>query len=305
MLFSCQRLYSQSVDCLGRSTVITVVGRRDKDQASPIGSLSSEDLRAKVGGKSVAIESVAPRSKPLRVSIVLDIGSGQRKLTWDATRLMIHNFPAHFLEGTEFSLVAFDDRVEQKASLQRGTHALDEFLDALLPSKTKESKTGLYEGLAAGIRTFGTPQLGDTVFLVTAWEDAGNSDEQKATVQWLSAAGIRLFGISFDSSRLPRVAPTGTFVSLTSFTPIEAAARMSGGLWIRSSASGPALDMLPKASASVMADFYTLGLKLEQPVDKAEEMRIELVKGGKISLKPNLSLKDVVLSYPQALYPCR
>jgi hypothetical protein len=305
VLFACPWVHSQSADCLSRSTVITVVGPRDKNGASPIASLSPEDLRGKLGGKSVSIESVAPPSKPLRVSIVLDIGSAQTKLTWDATRLIIHNFPSHFSEGSEFSLVAFDDRVEQNAPLQRGAHALDEFVDALSPSKTKESKTGLYEALAAGIRTLGTPQLGDAVFLVTAWEDAGESDKQRATVQWLSAVGVRLFGISFDFSRLPGVPPTGAFVSITSFAPIESAARISGGLWTRSPASGPALDMLLKASASVMADFYALGLKLAQPLVKAKEMRIELVKGGKISLKPNLSLKDVVLSYPQSLYPCR
>ena len=305
MLFSCPGVYPQSADCLSRSTVITVLGRRGKDEASPTASLSREDLRVKVGGKSVSIESVEHPSKPLRVSVVLDVGSSQSKATWNATRLIVHNIQAEFVEGTEFSLVAFDDRVEQKVSLRRGAHALDEFVDAVSLSKTKESKTGLYEGLAAGIRTLGTPQPGDAVFLVAAWEDAGNSDSQTATVQWLSVAGVRLFGVSFDSSGLPGVIPQQTFVTLRSFTPIEAVARVSGGLWIRASRSGPAVDMVPKASASVMADFYTLGLKLEQPLGKAEELRIELVKGSKISPKPNLNLRDVVLSYPQALYPCR
>lgn len=283
--------------------MITVVGRRDKDGASPIASLSPENLRAKVGGKSVSIGSVTRSSKPLRVSVVLDVGSGQSEATWNATRLIIHNVQPRFSEGTEFSLVAFDDRVEQSVPLQRGLHSLDEFVNALSLSKTKESKTGLYEGLAAGIRTLGTPQPGDALFLVTAWEDAGKSDAQTTTVEWLSAAGVRLFGISFDSSRLPGPPPSpGAFVSKTSFAPIEAVAQMSGGLWMRASGYPAWGDLL---FASAIADSYTVGLKLAQPLVKAGEMKIELVKGGKIGLKPNLSISDVVLSYPQALYPCR
>lgn len=304
----CPQVYSQSTDCLTVATVITVVGRRDKDGASPIASLRPENLRAKVGGENVSIESVAHPLKPLRVSIVLDIGSSQSKSTWDAARLIIHNFPSHFLEGTEFSLVAFDDRVEQKFSLQPGSYSLDQFVDALSPSKTKESKTGLYEGVAEGIRTLGMPQPGDVVFLVTSWEDAGKSDAQTAIVQSLSVAGVRLFGISLDSPRhsdsaaVPRGTPS---VSLTSLTPIEAVAKSSGGLWIRASGSGPVLGSLPKMSAPIVEDLYTVRLKLAKPLVKAQQMRIEFVKGSQVSLKPNLSPNDVMLSYPQALYPCR
>ena len=305
MLFLCLQGYSQSNDCLTRTTVITVLGPRGKDDASPVASLSSEDLRVKVDGKSVSIESVARSSKPLRVGIVLDIGSSQSKLMWNATRSIIHNFPSYFSENTEFSLVAFDDKVEQKVPLQRGSHALDEFVDTLSPSKSKGSRAGLYAGLAAGISMLGTPQAGDALFLVTSWEDGGKSDEQRDIVQSLSAAGVRLFGISFDSSRLPGSPPQGAFVTEQSFTPIEGVAKISGGLWIRASSSGPALDLLPKESAPVMEDFYTLGLKLAQPLVKTGEMKIELVKGGKIILKPNLRIRDVVLSYPHALYACR
>jgi hypothetical protein len=63
----------------------------------------------------------------------------------------------------------------------------------------------------------------------------------------------------------------------------------------------PALDL----SASVIADAYTVGLKLGQPLVKVGELKIELVKGDQIGLKPNLKVSDVTLSYPQALYPCR
>ena len=241
-----------------------------------------------MGGKSASIVSVARSSKPLRVGVVLDIGSGQTEATWNAARLIIHNIQPRFSEGTEFSLVAFDDRVEQSVPLQRGLHILDEFVDGLSLSKNKESKTGLYEALAAGIRTLDAPQSGDALFLVTAWEDAGKSDAQTTAVEQLSSVGVRLFGISFDSSKLPGTPRTGAFISKTSFAPIEEVAQRSGGLWMRASGYPPALDL----SASVIADAYTVGLKLGQPLVKVGELKIELVKGDQIGLKPNLKVSD-------------
>lgn len=123
--------YSQSTGCLTRTTVITVIGRRGKDLASPIGTLSPEDLRVKVGGKTVAIESMVHSPRSPRVTVVLDVGSRQSDAMWKATRWIAHDFPSHFLAGSEFSLVAFDDKVEQTAPVQKWSRVMDEFVDGL------------------------------------------------------------------------------------------------------------------------------------------------------------------------------
>lgn len=296
-------VYSQNDECLTRTTVITILGPRGKD-TRPILSLTPSDLHVTTDGKDISVESVAHPSTPLRVSIVLDVGSRQTKSTRDATRSILHNFPSQFPEGTAFSLVVFDDKAEQKVPLQQGGRALEESLAALLPSKIKESTTGLYEALTLGIKAFGTPHPGDVEFLVTAWEGDGKSDLRAALAQGLSVAGVRLFGASFDYSRLPGIPPTGTFISMPSFTPIEDVASSSGGVWLMNTAvSGPTIDVVPKLAAAVMSDFYLVTLKLKQPVTKTQKLKIELLM--KSSIQANPSAKDIKLSYPQTLYPCR
>jgi hypothetical protein len=49
-----------------------------------------------------------------------------------------------------------------------------------------------------------------------------------------------------------------------------------------------------------MSEFYNVTLKLAQPVTKAQELRIELVKHNNL----NADSKNIVLSSPQTLYPC-
>lgn len=304
VIFIGLQVCSQTDECLTRTTVVTVAGHGTKDAAKPIVSLTTEGLQVKVAGKTVAVGGVAPPSTPLRVGIVLDVGSSQTKSTWDSTRLMLHNFQSQLPEGTEFSLVTFDDKVEQKVPLSAEASAFHDTLAAASPTKIKESKAGLYEAIATGIRAFDSPHPGDALLVITAWEDGGGSDMQAAVSQWLSVAGVRLFGISFDSSRLPAAPPTATFATTTIFAPIEAVSKSAGGLWVRTATGTIGTDTLPKMYAVFMSDFYVVTLKLTQRITKPQDLRIELVKGNVVTFQANLSRKDVLLYYPPSLYPC-
>lgn len=68
---------------------------------------------------------------------------------------------------------------------------------------------------------------------------------------------------------------------------------------MRTAVSDPALAWLPKASALVIADFYAVGLRLEHPITKNEEMKIQLVN------PKSDPTHHETLSYPQTLYPCQ
>jgi hypothetical protein len=308
VLFIASQVYSQNDECLSRTSLVTIVGKKGKIGEHAKGLvrptlLTPADLRAKTGAQYVAIESVARPSAPLRITVVLDVGAGQSKSTWETARFILHNLPSQFAQGTEFSLVTFDSQVEQKSSFSVGEHALDDALGTLSPSKTKESEGGLYGALAGGIAAFGDNRPGDAEFLITAWEDGRNSDMSRTVGRQLLQAGVRLFGVSFDSSRVEK-GPGGSYVTLTPLTPIDTIARTSGGLWMRTAGANPGYDGIPKKFAEVMSDFYTVSLKLAQPLAKAQELRIELVKNPNFSSQTNLSATDVLLSYPQTLYPC-
>jgi hypothetical protein len=311
VLLTAGQVYPQNDECLSRNGLVTVVGRKAQTAEQLKGAvhptlLTPADLRAKVGGKQVAIESVTRPSAPLRITVVLDVGAGQSKSTWEIVRFILHNFPSQFAQGTEFSLVTFDGQVEQKSGFSAREHALDDALGTQSPSKTKESEGGLYGALASGITAFGDHRPGDTEFLITAWEDHRNSDLSRAVTQQLLQTGVRLFGMSFDSSRVEKGFPFSG-VLLPPVTPIDTIASASGGLWMRVAVGDPRNDGIPKMFGGSMSDFYNVSLKLAQPLTKAQELRIELVKNPNVRSQTNPSardVRDVMLSYPQTLYPC-
>jgi hypothetical protein len=296
--------HSQSGECLSRSIVVTVASPRGRSGESPVISLAPPDLHIKAAGKDVSIESVVSPSNPLRVAIILDVGSSQTKSTWDTTVLAMRTFPRQFPDDTEFSLLTFDDKVHATIPFKQGPHVLDESLTLLSPSKNKESEDALYDALTAATGTFGAPQSGDSEFLITAWEGGAKSKRQATLVQSLSENGVRLFGASFDQSGLPGKLLSGFSVTATSFAAADAAARTSGGLWFRGSGTEAATDLLVRVVGAMIRDFYTIALKLAQPIVKPEKLSIEMAAGSREHLRPKVSPGDVRLSYPPMLYPC-
>lgn len=297
------QVYPQNDECLSRTTPMTIIGRNTKGPEHAVHPtlLTPADLRAKAGGKDVAIESLTRPSSPLRITVVLDVGARQGKSTWEVTQFIFHNLPSWFAQGTQFSLVTFDSQVEQKSSFSVGEHALDTALSAQSPSKAKESEGGLYGALAQGITAFGDHHPGDAEFLITTWEDDRNSDLSRAITRQLLQAGVRLFGVSFAKVEK---GPPFPGVALTALTPIDGIARASGGLWMRSVVDDPVNNVIPEMFGESISDFYNVSLKLTQPLTKAQELRLELVSNPSVSSQTNPRAKDVLLSYPQRLYPC-
>lgn len=97
------QVYPQNDECLNRTTVVTILGVKGNNVKGPIHPtlLTPADLRAKVGGDDAMIESLTHPSGSLRIVVILDIGAGQNKSTWEVTRFILHNFPLWFAQGTE------------------------------------------------------------------------------------------------------------------------------------------------------------------------------------------------------------
>lgn len=193
--------------------------------------------------------------------------------------------------------------MEQKSSFVSGQHALDDALSTQSPAKTTASKSSVYDALATGIAALGISRPGDAEFLITTWEDHGESDKSRAVTRQLSQSAVRLFGVSFDSSVAGRGFPISA-VSLTPLTPIDNMARTSGGWWMRAVVGDPVNNAIPEMFGESISDFYNLNLKVTQPLTKAQKLHLELVKNPNVSSQNGPRARDVLLSYPQTLYPC-
>jgi hypothetical protein len=278
---------AQDTTCTALRTMLTVPG---KEMQSFVPRLTSGDLHIKLGKEEIKNASIAPRSTPLNIAIVVDVGASHNKATWtvaqEALRRLISLFPA----DATISLVTFDDRVNQQLALTPNRESINGALMAIAPSKGKESEETIGQAITAGVSSLGTATLGDVEVLVTA-RDRGEPDKYRAALQALAAAGVRLFVISFDHSELPGMFPVPIFISTNRPTPLGAVARLSGGIGIVA-ATGAEPEGLAKATVGAIGDAYDLTAQLSRATNKPEPLKID-VKG------------HATVFYPAFSSPCR
>jgi len=286
-------LSSVPLSCQCNETVITVQQKRKA--APPILNLAADDLRVKIGGKATRIGSITDRT-PVRVSFVIDTGAKQTQQSWATTRRILDNVMTTLPAGTPLALITFADKAEPILGLQNNGPSIQDALKTLSPSGAKVTKEAMFGAMSAGASAFEHPQPGDAEFLVTASEENLGSKLQAEIERQFLTSHVRLFGVSFDFSKLPGHPQVGAFVNAgESFSSAEAISKSSGGLWVRAQAGGEFADIIGK----LIKGIFVLQLQPEHPLERAEDLNIELLKNGRIS--PN----DVVLLYPQKLYPCQ
>lgn len=292
-------LRSENGGCLSRTTLIGVSGTNGE----PSKGLTAADFKVTVGGKAASVQSATPADRPPRVIILLDASSSHDQSTWVATQAVLDEFLAGFPEVADFTLLTFDDKVQQVVH-ETNRAVLQGTLGEMFPSGKRESEAGLVEAVKKAGVSFDVYRQGDAEFLITTSDQIHKETEQALSQQ--RVAGIRLFGVSFDQSRLPEPLPFGANMKAESYSPLEVAAKASGGLWIwfdmsrqDATASLRSARAVGKGAAMLVRNYFTLDLRLTKPLTKPEKLKIELLKG------PRVDAKDISTSYPQDLFPCQ
>lgn len=264
----------------------------------PPANLSAADFKASVGGKAVQISSVTSPGGATRVAILVDVSANHDQLTWAATRAMVEEFLAAFPITGDFAMITFDDRVERVA-LETDRAKAQGALAETFPSGKRESEAGLGAALQKAIESLGAYRLGDSILLVTSSDQISKTTEQLLKQQRI--AGTRLFGVSFEQSTRRGTLPFGA-ATVEDYTPLEGAARASGGTWVRFDRSHEderaALQSARsdgKSAADVVRNHVAIELQQGARLTKPEKLKIEMLKGPKG--------KEHVF-YPQELFPC-
>jgi hypothetical protein len=292
-------LHSESDMCLARTTLIDVSATNGESSEG----LTAADFKVTVGGKAVSVQSATPPDRPPRVVLLVDASANHDQSSWAATQVLLDQFLAGFPGTGDFTLLTFDDRVQQVVH-ESDRAALQGKLAETFPSGKRESGVGLTEAVKKGSASFDAYRQGDAEFLITTSDQIGNETEQVLSQQ--RAAGTRLFGVSFGQSRRPDPIPFSLGVTVENYTPLEAAAKASGGRWTWFDASGqdPTASLqrataIGKRAAMLVRDYFTLNLQLTKPLNKPEKLKIELIKSSRIDAK------DGSILYPQELFPCQ
>ncbi|HTA23725.1 MAG TPA: hypothetical protein VK763_09345 [Terriglobales bacterium] len=134
---------------MSRTTLIGVPGANGE----PSQGFTAADFKVTVGGKAAIVQSATLAERPPRVVILLDVSANHDESTWAATLRMVEEFLAGFPGVGDFTLVTFDDKVQQvlgatiRASLQGA-------LGEMSPSGKPESEAGLVEAIKKGSLRF-------------------------------------------------------------------------------------------------------------------------------------------------------
>lgn len=288
-------VHSENAACLSRTVLVGVSGE-------PSEGWTAADLKVAVGGKGASIQSVTPAGKPPRVIILLDVSANYDQSTWAAARETVDEFLAGFPFSADLTLVTFDEKVLRVVH-ETDRAALQGIVGEMFPSGKRESEAGLADAIKQASVGSGAYREGDAEFLVTTGDQIRKETEQVLSQQ--RAAGIRFFGASFDQSRRYGPDRFGVGMTIENYSPLEAAARASGGGWTWFDMSSPnavaSLQSAATAGKSIAAqvrNYLVLKLQLASPIAKPEKLKIESSKGekGKTS--------DRFTTHPQELFPC-
>ncbi|MFZ0286837.1 MAG: vWA domain-containing protein [Terriglobales bacterium] len=289
-------LYGETDACLARTTLISVSGTNASE------SLNAADFKVSVGGKIASVQSAKPADRPPRVVILVDASANHDQSTWAVAQALVDEFLAEFPDAGDFTLLRFDDKVE-KIVHATNRAALQGAWGEMFPSGKRESEAGLVEALKRGSESLGAYRQGDAELLVVTSDQIHKETEQVLSQQ--TAAGIRLFAASFDQSR--RYGPNrfGLDMQVENYSPLEAMAKASGGMWIwfdmsrqDTTATLQSATTAGKSAATLVRNYVALELRLASPITKPEKLKIDLAKGkGKAP--------DRSTTYPREIFPCQ
>jgi hypothetical protein len=303
--------------CVDRTVAVNVLTR-----GGLVGEgLNAANFRGKYRGKTVEIASATRHEGASRILILLDTsGSMVREGTkWQAGIAMVRNLTREAPAGTSFALLTFAARVEERVEFGLPPWALHEVIEKLAARdwehyKGPPRRTALFDSIVAALDLLRPPRPGDAIFLVTDGGENASHSREDQVIRALLESGARLFVFLTLTSRERR----GSFAEVEAPEKVLHLAQATGGACVPypfSEWDGPAIlneveaEMRandPKAIPTMagvlireMSEFYSLQIKLPQPVDKVRNWKLEAVSPGS---KKNPYVGAI---YPHMLAPCQ
>jgi hypothetical protein len=274
-----------------------------RDGAQPP-RLTVAHFQAVSADKPVRVVALSEEQNPQRLIVLLDASGSVRGGTtagWDATVEVAAQLLAA-MPPMEIGLALFSEEVEPRVAPTIARERLVEEVERLRsgppePPGGRRQRTALWDSLLDSAKLFGPLQPGDALYVVTDGVDNFSETRPALVTQTFLAGGIRLFafaianqGFAYGSGELERIVEdTGGVVAAASATDWRAfrAARNSSPI-------GSALY----AQHSQIVGFRRLKVELPEPIVRPQFWRLTLT-----GLDEN-EMQNVVLSYPDRLFPC-
>ena len=190
--FFCPPAWSQATTNCKKTIAVNV---RDR-QGNFVAGLSGASFRAKFHNQPIRVLAGKENLTPVRVIVMLD-ASGSMLRKWDVARQLAVNMLVALPASSHAGLVVFAEDLVTILDLNHFPNDAIEKLKELNDPKRilsgKRPQTALLDSLADTLGMFGTPVVGDVVFMVSdGGENHSKADWTKANLLLL-APDVRLF----------------------------------------------------------------------------------------------------------------
>jgi hypothetical protein len=235
------------------------------------------------------------------------------ELSEPAAAVLAERLVSRLPAETEIGLAFFATNYTPVAPLGKDRGKLAFLLDALKNGQYyAEGLTALWSAVSEAAKMFGTPSLGDTIYVISDGGDNRSGTHRQGVQQALTGSGIRLFAAVLAGpigirSRSPE--------ELNGPGIIKEAVRITGGtlLFDPEQPGGyySGLDMVGKngkptqfsedlnRQVGQLLNYYRLEISLPEPIHKPQSWRLHIVSDGQ---SPTGRLR---LIYPTLLMPCQ
>jgi hypothetical protein len=309
LLVSCALAHADQAPCLERTIAVSA----SANNGTSVTSLDSLALQGAYGGRAVVIKSIKPAEQLPRVVLLIDT-SGSMESSEPAAAALAELFVSRLPAETEIGLAFFDSNFHPMVSLGKDRARLTFFLEALKNRQYyAEGSTALWSAVGEAAKMFGTPSLGDTIYVISDGGDNRSWPHMRDELQALTGSGIRLFAaVLADSIGLRSRTPE----ELNGPGSMKEAVRTTGGasLFDPEAPGGPysySLDMVEKngkptqfaenlnRQVNQLLNYYRLEISLPEPIHKPQSWRLRLAGDRQ---PPTEKLQ---LIYPALLMPCQ
>ena len=307
LLVYCALAHAEQAPCLERTIAVSVSGG---DGAS-VTSMDSVALQA---SNAVTIRSIKPADRLPRVVVLIDT-SRSMESSEPAAAVIAERFVSKLPAETEIGLAFFDSNYHPMASLNKDRSKLTFLLEALKNRQYyAEGLTALWSSVGEAAKMFGTPSLGDTIYVISDGGDNRSRTHMRDVLEALTDSGIRLFAAVLAAG--PIGIRSRTSEELNGPGILKDAVHATGGaLLFDPDAPGgyyySALDMVGKDrkptrfaedlnyQVSQLINYYRLEISLPEPIGKPQSWRLHIVGDGQSRTE------RLQLIYPTLLMPCQ
>jgi hypothetical protein len=310
--WSAASTWAQQPNCQERTVLVSIQSLN----GTSVPEITPNNFQGTYRGQAVQIGSVTLDREPRRIVLLLDTSNsvlGNDSPGWQITFAVADDLLASMPQTAEIGFATFAEALDNMISPTRDRQRLKSELSALRTTRAdlekKDRRTALWDAIRQSIGIFGSPQMGDVLYIITDGQDNHSKTELQEIQQKLLAAGIRVFVFdpSVGEQRMTRmllerltdffelVKDTG---GMAVHVPQHRAAVNGSGEYRVALGTNAELERDLRVQYTQMLTVFRLTIHLPTPIDKPRDWNLALAGLEKPTMK------NLHLFYPKMFVPC-